>query len=133
MRPPHSKFSESPTAQKSAALERALSGYDADFEQQLLDRIITTIVDASLIEHADGRKTLALRLGESASALTTALACVLAMSPAAAHNTAAIKETSRRFRRKLHTQVDRARRDPGLHDFLRRSFNHTDKARGGRA
>jgi hypothetical protein len=116
-----------------ADLERALAGFDEAFEHRLLDRIIGAIVDASLVDDGDGNQVLALRLGETAQALTTALACVLAMSPASAHNDAAIKQTSQSFRRKLRARVHHARRDPGLHDFLRRTFNDRDRERGGRA
>jgi hypothetical protein len=114
-------------------LARAIEGYDAAFEQRLLDRIVTTVIDASMLDDGDGKPVLALRLGETAHALTTALALVLAMSPPAAHSDAAIKQTSRSFRRKLRARVQHARRDPGLHDFLKRTFNSTDRERGGRA
>ena len=57
-----------------ADLERALAGFDEAFEHRLLDRIIGAIVDASLVDYGDGKPVLALRLGETAQALTTALA-----------------------------------------------------------
>jgi hypothetical protein len=117
----------------SADLRKALAGFDESFENLLLDRIVAAIVDASMLDDGDGKPVLCLRLGETAAALTTALACVLALSPPAAHNDAAIKQTSQSFRRKLKARVDHARRDPGLHDLLRRSFNHTDRTREGRA
>jgi hypothetical protein len=114
-------------------LARALEGFDEAFENSLLDRIVGAIVDASLVDDGAGNQVLALRLGETAQALTTALACVLALSPPAAHNDAAIKQTSQSFRRKLRARVHHARRNPDLQEFLRRSFNSTDRARGGRA
>jgi hypothetical protein len=114
-------------------LRKALEGYDEQFERLLLDRIISAIVDASMLDDGEGKPVLCLRLGETAQALTTALACVLALSPPAAHNEAAIKQTSQSFRRKLRARVQHARRDPGLHDFLKRTFNDTDRKRGGRA
>jgi hypothetical protein len=107
--------------------------YDRAFEERLLDRIVETIVDASMLDDGVGKPVLVLRTAETAAALVGALASVLALSPQAAHSSNAIKQTSRSFRRKLHSQVNAARRDPHLHDFLRRTFNHTDRARGGRA
>jgi hypothetical protein len=115
------------------ALRKALEGFDEAFERRLLDRITQAIVEASMLEGVDGRPVLALRLGETAQALTTALALVLALSPASAHNDAAIKQTSQSFRRKLRARVNHARGNPDLHEFLRRSFNASDRARGGRA
>ena len=114
-------------------LARALDGFDEAFEQRLLDRIVAAILDASLLDDGDGKPVLALRLGETAQALTTALALVLALSPASARNEAAIKQTSQSFRRKLRARVHHARGNPDLHEFLRRTFNSTDRARGGRA
>jgi hypothetical protein len=114
-------------------LERALAGFDEAFEQRLLGRIVEAIAAESMLDNGDGKPVLALRLGETAQALTTALACVLALSPASAHNDAAIKQTSQSFRRKLRARVNYARHDPDLHEFLRRSFNYSDRARGGRA
>jgi hypothetical protein len=115
------------------ALRKALEGFDPAFEQCLLDRIVSAIVAESMLDGVDGKPILALRLGETAQALTTALACVLALSPPAAHNDAAIKQTSQSFRRKLKARVHHARHSPDLHEFLRRSFNYSDRARGGRA
>jgi hypothetical protein len=114
-------------------LARAIAGFDEAFEQRLLDRITQTIVAESMIDDGAGKPVLALRLGETAQALTTALACVLALSPASAHNAHAIKQTSQSFRRKLSARVQHARHNPDLHEFLRRSFNYSDRARGGRA
>jgi hypothetical protein len=114
-------------------LARAISGYDPAFEERLLDRIVEAIVAASMLDDGAGNPVLALRLGETAQALVTALALVLAMSPPAAHNDAAIKQTSQSFRRKLRARVHHARGNPDLHEFLRRTFNYSDRSRGGRA
>jgi hypothetical protein len=113
-------------------LKRALFGFDDAFERTLAEAILTAIVDTSYIDDESDHLVLALRLGETAQALTTALALVLALSPASSHDTHAIKQTSRSFRRKLSAGVQHARRDPDLHEFLRRSFNSSDRARGGR-
>jgi hypothetical protein len=109
-------------------LERATAGYDPAFETELTDAVIRTIVEQSMIDNV-----LVLRTGESAAALVGVLAVIMAMSPAAAHNEAAIKQVSRSFRRKLSAQVHHARQNPDLHEFLRRSFNYSDRERGGNA
>jgi hypothetical protein len=51
--------------------------YDAQHERELIDAIVHAIVETSKIDD-----TIVLRTGEMASALTTALACTLAISPA---------------------------------------------------
>ena len=86
-----------------------------------------------MVDDGAGKPVLVLRTGETAAALIGALASVLALSPQAAHSSDAIKQISRSFRRNLQSQVRVATRDPHLHDVLRRTFNHTDRVRGGRA
>jgi hypothetical protein len=120
------------TAQAAGNLPKARAGYDRAFEERLLERTVETIVAESMLDDGVG-KVLVLRTGETAAALISALASVLALSPPAAHSGDAIKQTSRSFHRKLHSQVRQATRDPQLHDFLRRTFNYTDRTRGGRA
>ena len=107
--------------------------YDGSFEARLLDRIVETIVAESMFDDSAGKPVLVPRTGETAAALISALASVLALSPPAAHSSNAIKQTSQCFRCKLHSQVRQATRDPYLHDFLRRTFNYSDRTRGGRA
>jgi hypothetical protein len=84
-------------------LERAQAGYDVAFERELAEAIIGAIADASMI---DG--IIVIRTGEMASALTTVLACALALSPAAVRSPKAIREVANAVRRKLLTRVRQA-------------------------
>jgi hypothetical protein len=76
---------------------------------------------------------MVIRTGEISAALTSVLAAVLALSPSAVRSPSAIREISEQVRKKLLRQVHAAERDPTLQDFLSRTFNHTDRERGGRA
>jgi hypothetical protein len=118
-----------------SGLSRALSGYDADFEQRLVDALVTTIVEASMVTDGNGHRVMALRLGETASALTTVLASTLALSPSSARSSKAIKQTADGFRRKLTARVRQAELEPLFADFKSRAFgtDAADRARGGNA
>jgi hypothetical protein len=78
---------------------------------------------------------MALRLGETASALTTVLASTLALSPSSARSSKAIKQTADGFRRKLTARVRQAELEPLFADFKSRAFgtDAADRARGGNA
>ena len=108
-------------------LERAIAAYDVAFKAELADALVRTIADKSMI---DG--VMVIRTGESAAALTAALASILAMSPAAARSRAAIKQTAESVRRNLQRQVRQAERDPLFADFKSRCFHDDDRERGGR-
>jgi hypothetical protein len=114
-------------------LERALAGYDSEFEARLVDEITAAIVNASMVTAGNGHQVMALRLGECANALTTVLAATLALSPAAARNRSAIKQTADGFRRKLAAKVRAAEDSPDFHDFKSRCFHDGDRERGGNA
>jgi hypothetical protein len=116
------------TAQGKPALERATAGYDPAFERELADVIIRAIADASMI---DG--VMVIRTGESAAALVNVLATMMALSPAAARNRAAIKQTADGFRRKLAAKVRAAEGSPDIYEFKQRVFHDGDPERGGRA
>lgn len=118
----------------SDAFRRALEGYDSAFESKLVEHITSAtsaIAEASFVDAGDGHRVLALRLGEIAGALTTILAATLALSPAATRTPKAIREISDKVRRKLERQVRQAERDPTICDFKSRTFNETDRDRGG--
>lgn len=110
------------------ALARALAGYDERFEARLVDVITSAIADASMI---DG--VMVIRTGEAASALTSVLATVLALSPPATRSRAAIRKTADGFRHKLQARVRQAERDPLFADFKNRCFRDDDHERGGRS
>jgi hypothetical protein len=109
-------------------LERAMAAYNERFERELADAIIRTIADASMV---DG--VMVIRTGEAAAALTTVLASILALSPAAVRSPTAIREAAEGFRRKLQARVRAAEQDPQFADFKSRCFRDDDRERGGRA
>jgi hypothetical protein len=118
------------TSQGKPALERALAGFDQAFEQRLTEAIMTAIVDASRIDDC-----LVIRTGESAAALVTVLASMMALSPSSTRTRAAIKQVGDSVRRKLLARVRQAERDPMFADLKRRAFgtDADDRARGGNA
>jgi hypothetical protein len=112
----------------SKLVERAMAAYDEGHERKLADAVIRTIADQSMI---DG--VMVLRTGESAAALVTALASILALSPSCARSRAAIRKTSEAFRKKLAANVRAAEQSPDLYELKRRAFHDGDRQRGGRA
>jgi hypothetical protein len=118
-----------------SGLSRALSGYDAEFEQRLVDALVTAIADASTMTDGDGHPVIALRLGETANALTTVLASTLALSPSSVRSSRAIKQLTAAFRCKLQTRIRQAEADPLFADFKKRTFgtDAADRERGGNA
>ena len=116
-----------------ADLERAISGYDQAFETKLVGEIIEAIANASMLTDGDGRRVMALRLSEAASALTSVLASTLALSPHTARSPKPIKQIALAFREKLRKQVAAAERDQLFADFKSRCFHDDDSERGGNA
>jgi hypothetical protein len=116
--------------QGKPALERALAGFDEAFEERLTEAIMTAIADASRIDDC-----LVIRTGESAAALVTVLASMMALSPSSTRSRAAIKQVADGFRRKLAAKVRAAEHDPLFSDFKSRVFgtDADDRARGGNA
>jgi hypothetical protein len=102
---------------------RAVAGYDADFEQELLEAITTAIGEASRVTDASA---MVIRTAETASALITALASVLAMSPAALRSPTAIRRTIDELGKRLRRPIAAAERDPEVQAFVRRCFRSTE-------
>jgi hypothetical protein len=107
--------------------DRAAAGYDKDFENHLAHVIITAITEASRVSDANA---VVLRTGETASALVSTLATVLAMWPSATRSPTAIRNTVDELSKRLRRRLALAEADPVLQEFMRRSFNGTD---GGHA
>jgi hypothetical protein len=103
--------------------ERAVNGYDDEHERALVDAIMTAIADVSMVTDANA---VVIRTGETASALLTVLAGVLAMSPAAARSPTAIRRTCDELHKRLRRRVVHATADPELQSFLARVFRGTD-------
>jgi hypothetical protein len=115
------------------SLERALAGLDQGFETRLVAEITAVIAAASMMTAGDGHRTLVLRLGEIAGALTTILASTLALSPVSTRSRTAIRKTSEAFRKKLAANVRAAEQSPDLYEFKRWAFHSGDRVRGGNA
>jgi hypothetical protein len=103
--------------------ERATAGYDDEFERTLVDAITTAIFD---ISRATDTNVICLRTGETANALVTVLAGMLAISLVAARSPTAIRKTVEELGKRLRRRVAHATADPDLHDFLARVFHGTD-------
>jgi hypothetical protein len=108
--------------------ERARAGYDAEHEQSLAIAILEAIAETSRVSDVD---CIAIRTAESASALLTVLATILAMSPAATRSPTAMRKTLEELGKRLRRQVASAEGSAELQDFVRRSFRNSDV--GGRA
>ena len=67
---------------------RATAGYDEQHERELVENILEVILETSRVSDAN---VVALRTAESASALLSVLAIVLAMSPAATRSPTALR------------------------------------------
>jgi hypothetical protein len=102
--------------------DRATAGYDAEFEQGLVDALLQAIADASKVSDMDAP---VLRTGEAASALLTCLAIVLAMSPSATRSPSALRQTLDALGKRLRQRLAVAEADAGLQEFLRRVFHGT--------
>jgi hypothetical protein len=63
---------------RRTTFERACAGFDAAFANSLADDIVRTIATASTVTDAN---VLAVRTGETADALVTCLALILALCP----------------------------------------------------
>jgi hypothetical protein len=69
---------------------------------------------------------MALRTGEIASALLTALATTLAMSPAATRSPTQIRKTIDELRRRLCRKLAAAEHSDDLREFARHCFHGND-------
>lgn len=102
---------------------RAAVGYDDDFERQLVEVITNAIAKASLVSDANA---MVIRTGETAAALTTVLAAVLAMSPAVMRSPTAIRHTIDDLHKRLRRRVAAGERSGEMQGFLRRAFRGGD-------
>jgi len=104
---------------------RAAAGYDDEFEEHLVDVITTAIAEASMVTDA---QVMMLRTGETASALLTVLASVLALSPAAVRSPTALRKTVDELGKRLRRRVAGVQGEADA--FRRRCFNSDDPAGG---
>jgi hypothetical protein len=108
--------------------ERATRGYDEEHERALLDAIVTAIFEALRVSDV---QACVVRTGEAASALVSALALVLAVSPSAARSPTAIRKTVDDLHKRLRRRVAAAGQDAGLQDFARGFLWDTNAAGNG--
>jgi hypothetical protein len=112
----------------TATYARAASGYDDQHEAELLAAIMAAIAEASRVSDADA---LVVRTGEAASALLSALAFVLALSPSATRSPTAQRRMLEELGKRLRRRVAAAQGDDDVRAFARRCFRSNDV--GGRA
>jgi hypothetical protein len=103
--------------------QRAAAGYDPDFERALVDELGTTLATASLCTDT---KVMAVRISESIGALTTILAGLVALTPAAARSPTATRKLIDQIAKDLRRQVAQARADSEVRDFVKRCFRNGD-------
>lgn len=101
--------------------------YDPQFEAALVDEIGIAIAKASLCTDAN---VLALRTGETITALTTMLASIVAMTPAATQSPTALRKLVDEIAKRLRTQAAHAAHDPEVRAFRERVFHHGQEVRG---
>jgi hypothetical protein len=108
----------------STTFERATRGYDEEHERALLAAIVTALFEASRVSDA---QACVVRTGEAASALVSALALVLAVSPAAARSPTAIRRTVDELAKRIRSKAAAAVADSEVRAFKARGcFNGTD-------
>ncbi len=101
----------------TTAFERALRGYDGDFQRRLADVLFRALVEASTIETTPGAPpVVCLRTGESIDATVDVL--ITMMSTVAAYdNPATLRKHCEAFAKKVRREVGRARAE-GIADIL---------------
>ena len=103
--------------------DRATSAYDKDHERTLMEAVTTAIFNASKVSDCNA---VVIRTGEAASALTTVLANILALSPSACRSPTAIRKTVDDLGKRLRRRIATAEKDADLQEFIRRSFRGND-------
>jgi hypothetical protein len=98
---------------------RATLEYDSEHEQALAEAIARAIFETSMVSDCNAA---VIRTAEIASALLTALAATLAMSPSASRSPATIRRTCDDLHKRLRRRVASAEQNPDLEDFVRQSF-----------
>ena len=112
----------------STTFAKATLEYDPEHERELIEAITRTIFETAVVSDVNA---IVLRTGETAEALITILAGVLAMSPSVARSPTALRRTIDKLHKRLRGKVAAAEKSADLQDFLRRSFRGNDA--GGNA
>ena len=98
---------------------RAMLDYDEAHEAVLVEAITRAIFESSTVSDANA---IVLRTGETAKALLTALAGVLAMSPSVSRSPTAIRKTVEELGKRLRRRASAAEQNADMREFLRRTF-----------
>jgi hypothetical protein len=102
---------------------RAAAGYDDNFERELVAAFLEAITSESRLTDCN---VIAIRTAETASALLSALAFILALSPAASRSPTAIRKTMDELSKRLRRRVAAAESNQDLQDFIKRTFRGSD-------
>ena len=97
--------------------DRTTSAYDKGHERTLMEAITGAIFESSTVSDANA---IVIRTGETAEALLTVLAGILAMSPSATRRT--IDDLGKRLRR----QIAAAEASKDLQEFISLTFRDND-------
>jgi hypothetical protein len=112
-KPPPLAASSAPANPQRTTFERALEGYDPDFEQALVTGIMEVVAATSIVTDAN---VVAVRTGETTAALVTCLGLVLALCPD--HDVPSrLRQHIEQIAKKLRRDVARARAE-GLADTI---------------
>jgi hypothetical protein len=98
---------------------RAVHEYDEEHERVLVEAILRAIFDASHVSDLD---CIVLRTGELTSALLSALAATIAMSPSATRSPTSIRKTIDDLSKRLRRRIASAEENEVLQELMRRKF-----------
>jgi len=104
---------------------RATLEYDKAHERALIEAITQAIVESSTVSNANAN-AMVIRTAETAEALLTVLACILALSPAATRSPTAIRKAVGDLGKRLRRQIAAAEASEDLQGFIRRTFRGND-------
>lgn len=102
---------------------RAQAGYDPEHERELLAAITRAIAETSRLSDA---AVMCIRTGELASALLSALAFTLALSPSVVRSPTAMRKTIDELGKRLRRRVAAAEADETVQAFATRIFRGPD-------
>jgi hypothetical protein len=102
----------------STTYARATLEYDFEHEQALMQAITEAIFATSMVSDC----AAVIRTAETAEALLTVLACVLALSPAMTRSPTALRETVDGIGKRLRSKVSATEKSGALKRFYSRDF-----------
>jgi hypothetical protein len=106
-----------------ASFARATLEYDKAHERALMEAITRAIFESSTVSDANA---IVIRTAETAEALLTVLAGILAMSPSATRSPTAIRKTIDDLGKRIRRQIAAAEGSGDLQELFRRAFRGND-------